>query len=58
MTLLPALWGIWHYDNTPLLAVGLVVFAFAYQLLYLRLVRFGWHWQRREAPAPLLPSTK
>ena len=58
MSLLPAVWGVWHHNNTPLLAVGLVVFALAYQLLYLRLVRFGWNWHQRPHPAPVLSSSK
>ena len=57
-TLLPGLWAVWFYDNTPALALGLVVFAAAYQLLYLRLVRFGWHWAAQARPAPALSTSK
>ncbi len=40
---LPApLWGVSFYDNSPLLMLGLVLFALGYQALYRRLVRFRW----------------
>lgn len=43
MTVLPALWALWFFNSTPMLALGQLLFAIAYQILYLRLVRFGWH---------------
>ena len=49
MTLLPALWALWFFNNTAALALGFLLFALAYQILYLRLVRFGWHlWSQRQ----------
>jgi UDP-N-acetylmuramyl pentapeptide phosphotransferase/UDP-N-acetylglucosamine-1-phosphate transferase len=58
MTLLPALWALQFYDNTPALALGLLIFALAYQILYLRLVRFGWHLWRQHQLSPTLSSVK
>ena len=58
MTLLPALWALSFFDNTPMLALGLLVFAIAYQMLYLYLVRFGWHlWPQRQ-PSPTVSSVE
>ena len=54
MTLLPATWAVSAYDNTPLLALGLLLFAAAYHLLYVRLVRFRWCISAALTPAPKL----
>ena len=48
MTLLPALWALSFYDNTAMLALGLLIYALGYQAIYVRLVWFGW---RRPQPA-------
>ncbi|MFZ4481036.1 MAG: hypothetical protein ACOYNZ_14210, partial [Rhodoferax sp.] len=36
----PSLWAVFNFDSTPALALGLAVFAVAYQVLYLRLLQF------------------
>lgn len=58
MTLLPALWAVSFYDNTPMLALGLIVYALGYQALYARLVWFRWNPQGWAKPAAALPSPK
>jgi UDP-N-acetylmuramyl pentapeptide phosphotransferase/UDP-N-acetylglucosamine-1-phosphate transferase len=58
MTLLPALWALWFYDNTAMLALGLAIFAIAYQVTYVRLVRFGWHLRSQQQQSPTLSSVK
>lgn len=56
MTLLPALWALSFFDNTTMLALGLLLFTLAYQILYLRLVRFGWHLWPQKQLSPTLSS--
>lgn len=58
MTLLPALWAVPFFDNTPMLVLGMLFFGLAYQALYVRLVWFGWKrlWRRDDLSA--VPSSK
>ncbi len=58
MTLLPSVWAVLLYDDTPQLMLGLVAFALAYHVLYVRLVRFGWHLRRPAGPPPVAHSSK
>jgi hypothetical protein len=57
MSVLSAMWAIPLHDNTSLLVLCTAIFALAYQVLYVRLVRFGWH-RSWTVPIPKLHSAK
>ena len=42
LTGLPATWGIYFADNTPMLLLGFAMATFAYGALYARLTQFRW----------------
>jgi len=39
---LPAAWGVFFADNTPMLVLGFALATFAYGVLYARLTQFRW----------------
>ena len=45
MALIPSVWALYHYDNTPMLVLGLVLEAVLYQVVYQNLMSV-----RRERP--------
>jgi UDP-N-acetylmuramyl pentapeptide phosphotransferase/UDP-N-acetylglucosamine-1-phosphate transferase len=58
MTLLPALWAVPFFDNTPMLAIGMLFFGVTYQALYVRLVWFGWKRLWRRHHLTVAPSSR
>jgi UDP-N-acetylmuramyl pentapeptide phosphotransferase/UDP-N-acetylglucosamine-1-phosphate transferase len=42
LAVVPAAWGVYFADNTPLLVLGFATATFAYGVLYARLTQFRW----------------